>query len=74
MNVVYFDQQTHAQKDSKISKKVLFSSCVREAYEQKRGTNFVGQRLGVTPKSRLLIWIFVVFIFFQKCLDQSDPL
>ena len=26
---------------------------LQEAYEQKRGKNFVGQRLGVTPKSWL---------------------
>ena len=41
-NVVYFDQQTHAcayvcmvennQKHSKVSKKVLFSSCTQEAH------------------------------------------
>ena len=42
--VVYFDQQMHAcacvrmvendQNHCKMSKKVLFSSCVREAYER----------------------------------------
>ena len=47
LGVVYFDQRTHAcacvrmvendQKHSKMSKKVPFSSCVREAY--KRLTN-----------------------------------
>ena len=44
--VVYFDQPTHAcacvrmvendQNHSKMTKKVPFLSCVREAYEQKR--------------------------------------
>ena len=61
------------QKVSKISKKVLFSSCVREAYEEKLGKFFVGQRLVVTPKSCLtpkswmLIWISVVFTPFSTC-------
>ena len=44
---------------------------LREAYEQKRRKKFVGQRLGVTPKSWLtpkrwlLIWNFVVFCSFS---------
>ena len=43
-SVVYFDQRTHAcacvcmvendQNHCKMSEKVLFSSCVREAYER----------------------------------------
>ena len=56
------------QKHSKISKKVPFSSCTREAHEEKQRKTkkkFVGQRLGVTPKSWLtpkrwlLIWNFL---------------
>ena len=70
--VVYFDQQMHAQ--SIITKKVTFSSCVREAHVRLMKKNgekkFVGQWLGVTPKSWLtpkrwlLIWNFVVFCSF----------
>ena len=78
---MYFDQQTHAcacfgmvendQKHLKMSKKVSFSSFAREvrkAHKEKRRKTkkkFVGQRLGVTPKSWLtpkrwlLIWNFV---------------
>ena len=58
----------------KLVKKVPFASCAREACkaheEKQRKTKkkFVGQRLGVTPKSCLthkhwlLIWKFVVFV------------
>ena len=56
------------QKHFKISKKVPFSSCAQEAYKaykEKRRKKFVGQRLGVTPKSWLLIWNFVVFVLFS---------
>ena len=58
------------QKHLKMSKKVPFSSCTREALDEKRRKKFVGQRLGVTPKSWLtpkcwlLIWNFAVFCSF----------
>ena len=57
-------------------KKVPFSSCTREAHEEKRRKKFVGQRLGVTPKSWstpkrwLLIWNFVTH--FQVFLIVFD--
>ena len=34
--VVYFDMVENDQKHSKMSKKVPFSSCTREAHEEKR--------------------------------------
>ena len=59
-----------------MSKKVPFSSCVQEAYEQKRRKKFVGKRLGVTPKSWLtpnswlLIWNFVIYTF--SCVEHVE--
>ena len=79
--VVCFDQRMHAcscicmvennEKHSKIMKKIPFSSCTWEAHVVKLRKKFVGQRMGVTPKSWftpkswLLIWNFVVFDCFS---------
>ena len=43
-----------------------------KAHEEKGRKKFVGQRLGVTPKSWLLIWSFVVFwLFFYMTFSSS---
>ena len=52
------------QKHSKMMKKYLHMRGTREAYKEKQRKKFVGQGLGVTPKSWLtpkgwlLIWNF----------------
>ena len=56
MDVVYFnmvenDMVKNDKKHLEMTKKGPFSSCAWEAYEEKRWKKFVGQRMGVTPKS-----------------------
>ena len=52
------------EKHSKIIKKLTFSSWACEAHIEKQRKKFVGQQLGVTPKS---CWKSVVFISSRSC-------